>query len=323
MRVAVLSGGRSSEHDVSLRSGEAVARGLEEAGHEAVRVKISREGPGAATAAPVELAPGEGLLGADARLPRPARPLRRGRQRAGPARVARPSLRRLRRPLLGGLHGQADAEAALRPGWGPPGRLRRRRASRAGASAARRWACRSGSSPRGSAPASASAKSSSSASWTRRSSLARRHDPRVIVEASRRGPRGRVLAARQRGGRGLPARRGRRQRRLVRLRDQVPRRRHGAGRAGADPRRAAAPRARAGRHRLRAGRLLRPRPLRLLRRARRRRSSSTRSTPCPASPRPASTPSSGRPTGLDYPALCDRLVALAVERHQRARSYEF
>jgi D-alanine-D-alanine ligase-like ATP-grasp enzyme len=33
MKVAVLSGGRSSEHDVSLRSGEAVARGLEEAGH--------------------------------------------------------------------------------------------------------------------------------------------------------------------------------------------------------------------------------------------------------------------------------------------------
>jgi D-alanine-D-alanine ligase len=27
--------------------------------------------------------------------------------------------------------------------------------------------------------------------------------------------------------------------------------------------------------------------------------------------------------GLDYPTLCDRLVALAVERHQRARSYEF
>ncbi len=37
MRVAVLCGGRSSEHDVSLRSGEAVARGLEQAGHEALR----------------------------------------------------------------------------------------------------------------------------------------------------------------------------------------------------------------------------------------------------------------------------------------------
>ena len=27
--------------------------------------------------------------------------------------------------------------------------------------------------------------------------------------------------------------------------------------------------------------------------------------------------------GVSYPDLCDRLVALAVERHRRARSYEF
>jgi D-alanine-D-alanine ligase len=27
--------------------------------------------------------------------------------------------------------------------------------------------------------------------------------------------------------------------------------------------------------------------------------------------------------GLSYPDLCDRLVALAVERHERARSHEF
>ena len=27
--------------------------------------------------------------------------------------------------------------------------------------------------------------------------------------------------------------------------------------------------------------------------------------------------------GLAYPALCDRLVELAIERHRRARSYEF
>jgi D-alanine-D-alanine ligase len=69
MRVAVLSGGRSSEHDVSLRSGEAVAAGLEAAGHEAVRVKISREGSWTCAGAPVELAPGEGLLGADVAFP--------------------------------------------------------------------------------------------------------------------------------------------------------------------------------------------------------------------------------------------------------------
>ena len=69
MRVAVLSGGRSSEHDVSLRSGEAVARGLEEAGHEALRVTISREGAWTYDSAGLELAPGEGLLGADAVFP--------------------------------------------------------------------------------------------------------------------------------------------------------------------------------------------------------------------------------------------------------------
>ncbi|MFP5388489.1 MAG: D-alanine--D-alanine ligase family protein, partial [Thermoleophilia bacterium] len=69
MKVAVLSGGRSSEHDVSLRSGEAVARGLEEAGHEALRVTISREGTWTSEGAGVALVPGEGLLGADAVFP--------------------------------------------------------------------------------------------------------------------------------------------------------------------------------------------------------------------------------------------------------------
>jgi D-alanine-D-alanine ligase len=69
MRVAVLSGGRSSEHDVSLRSGEAVARGLEEAGHEALRVTISREGTWTSGGDGLALVPGEGLLGADAAFP--------------------------------------------------------------------------------------------------------------------------------------------------------------------------------------------------------------------------------------------------------------
>ena len=69
MRVAVLMGGRSSEHDVSLRSGAAVARGLREAGHEAVEVTIGREGGWSAAGGPVELTPGAGLLGADAAFP--------------------------------------------------------------------------------------------------------------------------------------------------------------------------------------------------------------------------------------------------------------
>jgi D-alanine-D-alanine ligase len=69
MRVAVLSGGRSSEHDVSLRSGEAVARGLEQAGHEALRVTISRAGAWSHASAAIELVPGEGLLDVDAVFP--------------------------------------------------------------------------------------------------------------------------------------------------------------------------------------------------------------------------------------------------------------
>jgi D-alanine-D-alanine ligase len=69
MKVVVLAGGRSSEHDVSLRSGAAVARGLREAGHEAVEVTIGRDGRWSAAAGPVELVPGGGLLGADAAFP--------------------------------------------------------------------------------------------------------------------------------------------------------------------------------------------------------------------------------------------------------------
>jgi D-alanine-D-alanine ligase len=69
MRVAVLAGGRSSEHEVSLRSGAAVARGLREAGHEPVEVTIGRDGRWSAAAGSVELVPGGGLLGADAVFP--------------------------------------------------------------------------------------------------------------------------------------------------------------------------------------------------------------------------------------------------------------
>jgi D-alanine-D-alanine ligase len=69
MKVAVLCGGRSSEHDVSLRSGEAVARGLEGAGHEALLVTISREGEWTLGGEPLQLAPGGGLLGAAVAFP--------------------------------------------------------------------------------------------------------------------------------------------------------------------------------------------------------------------------------------------------------------
>jgi D-alanine-D-alanine ligase len=67
--VAVLAGGRSSEHDVSLRSGAAVARGLREAGHEAIEVTIGRDGSWRAPGGAVELTPGGGLLAVDAVFP--------------------------------------------------------------------------------------------------------------------------------------------------------------------------------------------------------------------------------------------------------------
>jgi D-alanine-D-alanine ligase len=69
MRVAVLRGGRSSEHDVSLRSGEAVARGLEQAGHEPLLVTIGRDGAWSCDGASVELTPAAGLRGADVAFP--------------------------------------------------------------------------------------------------------------------------------------------------------------------------------------------------------------------------------------------------------------
>ena len=69
MRVAVLSGGRSSEHDVSLRSGAAVAGGLRAGGHEAVEVTIGRGGDWSHAGGTVELIPAAGLLGADAVFP--------------------------------------------------------------------------------------------------------------------------------------------------------------------------------------------------------------------------------------------------------------
>jgi D-alanine-D-alanine ligase len=69
MRVAVLSGGRSSEHDVSLRSGASVVRGLEAAGHEAVAVTIARDGRWLSDGLQLRLTPAAGLLGAAAVFP--------------------------------------------------------------------------------------------------------------------------------------------------------------------------------------------------------------------------------------------------------------
>ena len=69
MRVAVLGGGRSSEHDVSLSSAESVRAGLAEGGHEAIDVRIGRDGRWTRDGEQVALEPAGGLLGADAVFP--------------------------------------------------------------------------------------------------------------------------------------------------------------------------------------------------------------------------------------------------------------
>jgi D-alanine-D-alanine ligase len=69
VKVVVLAGGRSSEHDVSLNSAAAVRRGIAEAGHEVLPVTIERSGAWTHDGEALSLVPGGGLLGADAVFP--------------------------------------------------------------------------------------------------------------------------------------------------------------------------------------------------------------------------------------------------------------
>jgi D-alanine-D-alanine ligase len=69
MRVAVLAGGRSSEHEVSLNSAASVRRGIADAGHEVLPVTVERAGAWTHDGTAIALTPGDGLLGADAVFP--------------------------------------------------------------------------------------------------------------------------------------------------------------------------------------------------------------------------------------------------------------
>jgi D-alanine-D-alanine ligase len=69
MRVAVLAGGRSSEHEVSLNSAAAVREGVAAAGHDVLPVTIERSGAWLHDGAELCLRPGGGLLDADAVFP--------------------------------------------------------------------------------------------------------------------------------------------------------------------------------------------------------------------------------------------------------------
>jgi D-alanine-D-alanine ligase len=69
VRVAVLAGGRSSEHDVSLSSAASVREGLAAAGHDVTWVELGRDGSWSSEGEEVQLRAGGGLLGADAVFP--------------------------------------------------------------------------------------------------------------------------------------------------------------------------------------------------------------------------------------------------------------
>jgi D-alanine-D-alanine ligase len=68
-RVAVLGGGRSSEHDVSLASAASVRGGLRVAGHEPIAIEIGRDGVWRCDGDEVVLEPSRGLAGVDVVFP--------------------------------------------------------------------------------------------------------------------------------------------------------------------------------------------------------------------------------------------------------------
>ena len=69
LKVAVLAGGRSSEHDVSLASAQAVREGLQARGHEVLWVEIDRAGEWRSEGQRLTVTPGAGLLEADVVFP--------------------------------------------------------------------------------------------------------------------------------------------------------------------------------------------------------------------------------------------------------------
>ena len=69
MRVAVLAGGRSSEHEVSLNSAASIEAGLREAGHEVDVISLERDGRWHHQGRQIALRPGGGIMGADAVWP--------------------------------------------------------------------------------------------------------------------------------------------------------------------------------------------------------------------------------------------------------------
>ena len=266
--------------------------------------------------------PARGLLGCDVAFPVLHGPCGEDGTRPGPARV-------LDVPYVGsGVEASAICmdklvfKRAARAPRGSPGRLLRAPGEDGWRGAgARASAGRSGSSPRGSARASGIAPASGEAELDAAVEAARRHDPRVIVEAPAPGKEVECSRARQRRAAGLAAGRDRHRRgRLVRLRGQV--------------------RARAGW----SWSCRRGSPTRRLERVRRAGALDVHRSAAAAAWRAATSSSTTTPVlvnelntipgftetsvygklfeadGIPYPELCDRLVELALERHASARA---
>ena len=69
LTVAVLGGGRSSEHDVSLASAASIREGLRDGGHDPIAIEIGRDGVWRRDGEVLSLEPGRGLDGADVVFP--------------------------------------------------------------------------------------------------------------------------------------------------------------------------------------------------------------------------------------------------------------
>lgn len=69
LSIAVLAGGRSSEHEISLLSGRAVAEGLATAGYRVVEITVGKDGRWDGPEGPVSLLPGAGLDRVDVVFP--------------------------------------------------------------------------------------------------------------------------------------------------------------------------------------------------------------------------------------------------------------
>ena len=253
LRVGVIYGGRSGEHEVSIASAASICENLDPARYETVPIHIAKDGrwslppsaPKALSAADVlqqgelrrrlqVVEPTTALAGSRDRrgVPDPPRPLRRGRHGAGPAGAGRRALRRRRRPGLGGGDGQGRDEVAVRrarPADRPP------RHASTGTSGSATRARRLGAGRRAGLPALRQARqprlerrhlegASDRRRWRRAVELALEFDRKLVIEAGvAERPGDRVRGAGQRRPGGVAARRGHRHapRRLLLLRRQV------------------------------------------------------------------------------------------------------